>query len=75
MLGRLENLCVWLLILVIAAAAVLLPLPLWSMLFARVHEQKKAEATKGFWIVAALANACHLAVGAVYVVALGRLLG
>lgn len=74
-LGRSENLFVWLLILVIAAAAVLLPLPLSSILFARAHEQKRADAAKGFWIVAALANACHLAVGAVYVVALGHLLG
>ncbi len=74
-LGRSENLFVWLLILGIAAAAVLLPLPLSSILFARAHEQKRADAAKGFWIVATLANACHLAVGAVYVVALGRLLG
>jgi hypothetical protein len=74
-LGKLENLFIWLLIAVIAAAAVVLPLPLSSMLFARAHEQKKAEATKGFWIVAALANACHLTVGAIYVVALGHLLG
>ena len=73
-LSRWPNLLVLLLVVTLGAAAVLLALPISSLLFARRYPSRKAEAVKGYWIVAALANVGHLGMGALYAMALGRLL-
>jgi hypothetical protein len=74
-LARLGNLLAALLIAAIAVVAVVLALPVSSLLFARRYENRKGEATKGYWIVVALANASHLILGAIYALVLGNLSG
>ena len=73
-LARWPNLLVLLLVVALGAMAVLLALPASSLLFARHYPERKGEATKGYWIVAALANVGHLGMGVLYVMALARLL-
>jgi hypothetical protein len=74
-LAGLGNLQAAFLIAAIALVAVVLALPVSSLLFARRYENRKGEATKGYWIVVALANTGYLILGAIYALALGSLLG
>jgi hypothetical protein len=73
-LSRLETDLTLLLGIPILAGAVLLPLPVSSILFGQKQTGHKGRAMRGYWIVALLANAIHLTVGAAGVTLLGNLL-
>jgi hypothetical protein len=73
-LFRLQDTFAVLLAVAVLAGAVLLPLPLSSIVFGRRQVGRTGQAIKGYWIVALLANAIHLTLGALYAIILGGLL-
>ncbi|MBM4431543.1 MAG: hypothetical protein FJ026_14535 [Chloroflexi bacterium] len=72
--SRWQSLLVLLFVVALGLVAILLALPISSVLFAKRYPDRKGKATKGYWIVAALANAAYLPLGVLYAVVLGSLL-